>query len=211
MPEAVRHQFVERTLTDMTEGSMAQIVPESDGFGQILIQAETARQRAGHLGNLQRMGEAGAVMIPFRGKKDLRFEFQAAEGFAMDNTIPVPLEGGAQIAGLHGPLPPGGFGGVSRVRRKKEIFLLLKTLPNGQENHLLSAEAGCEGLKRMIIPAVRIFYIPHPREKSFPEQDLWRKAFRRKQTLFLHAHALDKRGEKVNNAIQKKNHEVTGR
>jgi len=28
---------------------------------------------------------------------------------------------------------------------------------------------------------------------------------------FLRAHALDKRGEKVNNAIQKKNHEVTGR
>ena len=52
---------------------MAQIVAERDGLGQVLIQAQCAGNCACDLRDLQRMGQAGAVVVAFRGQKDLCF------------------------------------------------------------------------------------------------------------------------------------------
>ena len=51
------------------------------------------------------MGQAGAVMVPLRGDKYLCFMLHAAEGFAMDDTVSVPLEIRTDIAFFLFPLP----------------------------------------------------------------------------------------------------------
>ena len=47
-------------LAGVTEGSMPPIVAEGHGFGQILVQAERTRDRAGDLRHFERMREARA-------------------------------------------------------------------------------------------------------------------------------------------------------
>ena len=64
MAEAFRQQVVQRALPDLPVRGMAQIVPEGDGLGQVLIQAEGTGERAGDLGNLEGVGQPGAVVVP---------------------------------------------------------------------------------------------------------------------------------------------------
>src|ERR1700749_4304226 len=54
---------IERPLAGMAERWMAEVVGQRAGLGEVLIEAERARQRAGDLGHLERMGEPVAVMI----------------------------------------------------------------------------------------------------------------------------------------------------
>ena len=73
MGEPARAEPVERSLPRVAERRMAQIVAERDGLGQVLIQAQCAGNCACDLRDLQRMGQAGAVVVALRGQKDLRF------------------------------------------------------------------------------------------------------------------------------------------
>src|SRR5262249_46547662 len=57
--------LIERALPRMAERRMAEIVRQRQGLGEILVEAERARQRAGNLRHLQRVRQPGAVMIPF--------------------------------------------------------------------------------------------------------------------------------------------------
>ena len=155
MPEAFRQQRVQRSFSDMPVGRVAKIVPESDGFRQIFVQAEGTGQGPCNLGNLKRMGKPGPVMIPFRGKKNLRFEFQPAKRFAMDDTIPIPLKGSPQIAGSLLPGTACRFGRMGRIRGQQEVFLLLKPLAYVHTVALLSAARKTPNN-----------YIQHPEENS---------------------------------------------
>ena len=123
--EPFRQEIVEGSLADMTERRMAQIVPQSDGFRQILVQAQSAGDGAGDLGNLQRMRQPGAVMISLGRKKNLRFKFQAAEGFAMNNPVPVPLKIRPDLAGGYGTFPPGALRRMGCIGSQQHIFLPL--------------------------------------------------------------------------------------
>ena len=114
VPEAFRQKFIQCSLPDMAVGSMPQVVPQGDGFGQVFIQAEGTGQRPCNLGHLKRVGQAGPVMIPFRRKKNLGLEFQPAEGFAVDDPVPVPLELRPQVVRGNRRVASGGFCSVSR-------------------------------------------------------------------------------------------------
>ena len=92
---------------------MAQIVRQGDGFGQVFVQTQGAGDGAGDLRHFQRMRQAGAEMVFFGIDKDLRFVFQAAEGFGMQDAVAVALKGGADRIGGFGPnaaLGQGRFG-----------------------------------------------------------------------------------------------------
>ena len=65
----VRHRRIERPLAGMAEGRVAEIVGERQRLGQVLVEPERARQRAGDLRHLERMGQAGAVVIALIDKK----------------------------------------------------------------------------------------------------------------------------------------------
>ena len=70
-------------------------------FSNILIQPQGASHRAGNLGDLQRMGQAGTEIIPLMIEKDLCFMFQAAKGHRVDNTVTVALKRAAgEMIGL---------------------------------------------------------------------------------------------------------------
>src|ERR1700693_4454465 len=57
--------LVERTLAGMAERRMAEVMGQRTGFRQVLVEAESARDRSGDLGDFERMGEPGAIMIAF--------------------------------------------------------------------------------------------------------------------------------------------------
>ena len=70
--KALRTQIVEGELPGMTEGRMSQVMPHGDGFRQILVEPQRPGDDPRDLSDLQRMGQAGAVVVAFRSQEDLR-------------------------------------------------------------------------------------------------------------------------------------------
>ena len=87
-----REAVVERALAGMAERRMAEIVRQRQRLGEVLVEAERARQRAGDLGDLERMGEPGAVMVALVEDEDLRLVREPAEGGRMDDAVAVAAE-----------------------------------------------------------------------------------------------------------------------
>ena len=54
---------------DRDQGRMPQVVPQGDGLHQLLVEPQCLCDGAGVLGDLQGMGQTGAVMIPLRGEE----------------------------------------------------------------------------------------------------------------------------------------------
>ncbi len=115
-PAMLGHAAIERLLAQMTEGWMAEIVRQGDGFRQVLVEAKRARHGACDAGDLDGVGHPGAVMVAGGIEKDLGLVLQAPEGAAVDNAVAIPLERGAEsvlILGmgaaprLHAVLSPG--------------------------------------------------------------------------------------------------------
>ena len=133
MAETVRKKRIERTLSYMPIGSMPQIMPQGDCFGQVFVQAQRPGDCSRYLGNLKRMRQAGAVMITFRRQKNLRFEFKPPERFTVDDSVTIPLEFCTQVTRCNRRIPAGGFCGMHGEGGKKQVFLLFKTFPDCQE------------------------------------------------------------------------------
>jgi len=76
----------------VTEGRMAEIVRQRQGFGEVLIEAECARDRPGDLGDFQRVCKPGAVMIPLMGDENLGFLLQAAKRRSVNDPVTVTLK-----------------------------------------------------------------------------------------------------------------------
>ncbi len=77
---------------------MAEIVGQGQAFGQILVQADDARHRAGDLRNLEAVGQAGAVIVALVIDENLGLVFQLAEGFRVDDAVAVALKGRSGVA-----------------------------------------------------------------------------------------------------------------
>ncbi len=69
---------------------------QRDRLGEILVEAECARERPRDAGNLNRVRHPRAIMITRAVEEDLRLVFEAAEGAAVDDAVAVTLEGGAE-------------------------------------------------------------------------------------------------------------------
>src|SRR5919198_625443 len=63
----------------MSERSVAQVVPEGDGLGEVLVEAQGPRRRSSDLGDLQGVGQADPVVIALGGYEHLCLVLQAAE------------------------------------------------------------------------------------------------------------------------------------
>ena len=75
----------------VTEGGVAEVVPEADGLGQDFVEAQRLRDRARDLRHLQHVCEPGPVVISFRRQKDLCLVLQPPECLAVDDAVAVPL------------------------------------------------------------------------------------------------------------------------
>ena len=73
---------VERLLAGVAEGRVAEVVAEPDRLGQVLVEAERAGDGAGDPAGLERVGEAGAVVVALGGDEDLGLVLEPPEGLA---------------------------------------------------------------------------------------------------------------------------------
>ena len=117
-----RKRLVERALAGVAERRMAEIVRQRQRLGEVLVEAERARERAGDLGDFQRVGQPGAVMVALVIDEDLCLVRQAPERGRMDDAVAIAAEGVAgwarrlgiapalamrRIGGINGPCAPG--------------------------------------------------------------------------------------------------------
>ena len=109
-----RHAGVERVLAGMAERRVAEVVAERHRFGEVVVEAERARERPGDFRHLDRMGEPGAEMVALVVDEDLGLVGEAAEGGRVDDAVAVPLEVGAGRGGRLGE--PRRRSGIGRVR-----------------------------------------------------------------------------------------------
>jgi hypothetical protein len=121
------HQLIEGILAGVAEGGVAQVVGQGDALDQVLVEAEGARDRAGDLGHLDGVGEAGAVVVPLVVDEDLGLVLEPPEGGRVDQPVAVALES-APVLGLglrmH-PAPargaPRGPGGEPLILQPEEV------------------------------------------------------------------------------------------
>ena len=83
---------VERLLAGVAEGRVAEVVAEPDRLGQVLVEAERAGDGASDPAGLQRVGEAGAVVVALGRDEDLGLVLEPPEGLGVDDAVAVALE-----------------------------------------------------------------------------------------------------------------------
>ena len=105
-------------------------MPERDRLHQTLIHAKRPRDRPRILGNLERMGEPRAVMIPFGLQKYLCFIFQAPERLAMYDPVSVSLEHRTYITLWFRIIASDGIFAERRIGAERSMFHLFQTFPN---------------------------------------------------------------------------------
>ena len=76
----------------MAERRVAEVVGQRQRLGQVLVEPELAGQRAGDLGDFQRMGQPGAVVIALVEHEHLGLVLEPAEGGGMDDPVAVAPE-----------------------------------------------------------------------------------------------------------------------
>ena len=116
------HCLFQRILSGMAEGRMADIVRQTQRFGQILVEPQGPGDDPADLRHFEAVRQANPVVIAVRRDEHLRLVAQPAEGDRMDDAVPIPLEGTARSAPgsirLFGKLAPAagrGVGGIARA------------------------------------------------------------------------------------------------
>ena len=85
---------VQRVLSGMAERRVAQVVRQRQRFGQVLVQPKGAGDGAGDLGDLDAVGQPGAVEIALVVDEDLGLVLQFSKRGAVDDAVAVALPGG---------------------------------------------------------------------------------------------------------------------
>ena len=133
------HHRVQRAFSGVSERRMANIVGQSQGFGEILVQAERAGGRAGDLGDLKGMRKTGPVMIALMGDEDLGLLLEATEGVRVNNPVPVALKIRPGTAWRLGMEPPPGRVRVAGVGRPaRGLMTIAHDQPSLHRNDPLS-------------------------------------------------------------------------
>ena len=122
--EASGVNVVERAFPGVTEGRVPQVVPQGDGLGEILVETQGPRHRAGQTADLERVGQARAVVVALGLQEHLRFMLEAAEGLGVGDAVNVPLKAGADLARLLRVQPPAAVLSQYAVRPDDEVLQL---------------------------------------------------------------------------------------
>ena len=67
--EALAQAAVQRLLADVPERRVAEVVAEPDRLDQVLVERQRPRHRARHLGDLERVGQPGPVVVAGRAPR----------------------------------------------------------------------------------------------------------------------------------------------
>src|ERR1039458_5145998 len=101
-----RHLAIQRFLSGVRERGVPNVVRQSQGFGEILVQTQDVGQGARDLRHFDGVGEAVPEMVGKAGSEDLGLRLQAAEGAGMNHAVAVALEGVAVRVFGFGVSPP---------------------------------------------------------------------------------------------------------
>ena len=85
----------------MAAGAVAAVVAEGDGLGEGDVEAERPGHRRGDLGDLEGVGEPGALVVVGEDEH-LGLAGQPAERRGVEDAVAVALEAGAPLVGLLG-------------------------------------------------------------------------------------------------------------
>ena len=96
VPEA-GERFGQGRLTGVAEGGVTEIVAETDGLDEVLVEEERPTDGAGDLRHLEGVGEAGPVVVAGGSDKDLGLVHQPAKALAVEDAIAVALKRGPQV------------------------------------------------------------------------------------------------------------------
>src|SRR5262245_53953990 len=99
----------------MAERRMPEIVPERKRLGEVLVEAQRAGERAGDLGDLERMGEAGAKVVALMKDENLGLVGEAPECRRMDDAVAVAPEIVASRTRRLGAPPPAAQRGIGCI------------------------------------------------------------------------------------------------
>src|SRR5262245_37947017 len=108
---------------------MAKIMRQGNGFGQIGIKPQTARQRSGDLCYFQTVSQAGAKMTALVSDINLSLIFEPAKSLTMNDSIAVALEFGSQAGRPFRNVAPTRIGAEHRVRRQPLTLRFFDGLP----------------------------------------------------------------------------------
>ncbi len=89
---------VQRTLSSVTEGRMADVVNERKRLRQIFVQAKRGGGGAGDLSDFNGVGEAAAKVIGGAAGEHLRLPCEPAKGAGLHDALAIALEGRARGA-----------------------------------------------------------------------------------------------------------------
>src|SRR3954451_18471468 len=97
-PAIGKHLVIERLLAGMTERRVAEIMRQRQRLGEVLVEAESARDGAGDLRDFDTVSQAGAIMVALVIDEDLGLVLEAPERGRMDDAVAVALKRRAQVA-----------------------------------------------------------------------------------------------------------------
>ena len=130
--EALAQARVEHALADVAERRVAEVVPEPDRLGQVLVEPERPGDGARDPARLERVGQAGAVVVALGRDEDLRLVLEAPERLRVDDPVAVALERRAQRESASGAARrPGTSGGERRERGRLPAGSAAKEVATG--------------------------------------------------------------------------------
>ena len=132
MIEASGDQVVEHALAGVAERRVAQIVAQRDGLGELLVQLQHLGDGSRDLRHLQRVGEAGPVVIARGREEHLRLVLQAPERLAVHDAIAIALKRRAHVVLGLLALAPARFRALGRLRRQDLPLARLEMLTNAR-------------------------------------------------------------------------------
>ena len=92
VPPAIgRHRLGQSIFARMAERRVTNVMCQTQGLGQILVQPQRARDHPADLRHLQRVREANAVVIAIGRDEHLRFRPQPPKGNRMNDPVAVTL------------------------------------------------------------------------------------------------------------------------
>ena len=130
-----REDAVQDLLARVAERRVPEVVPERARLGEVLVQAEGARDRPRDLRDLERVREPRAVVVALERDEDLRLVLEPPERARVDDPVAVALVLGPVVVGLpllgdrvaaHGARGARGVDGEARVLQRLEGLLVVR-------------------------------------------------------------------------------------
>src|SRR3954454_15378692 len=121
---------------------MAEVMTESDGFGENFVEAQRLRDRARDLRHLEDMRQPRAVVVALGREKDLRLVLQPAKGLAMNDAIAIALIRRPNIVLGLLAIAPARLRASRRARHERVALDVLEHLADRRQNGF-SSDSDC--------------------------------------------------------------------